>query len=307
MLPRTCVITVNYKGAEDTATCLASLQQSMVPAAIVVVDNTPNDPKLAAALSPFPEATLIRAAQNLGFGRGNNLGIDWALAKTACEFIFILNNDAMVETVTIQRLEQALDEHPEAGIVTARIVLVEEESKLWYGGGEIDWKRGGGRVPGVRGPVDSPLAMQSRHVSFASGCAMMVRRDILQCHGGFDPRFFMYEEDVELSLRIQEAGWKIWYESTALVHHVGQGSQKKGKAFLGRYNPNNPNLAFLVYHGMKNSLLNAHLHAQGSDKFMFRMFFPLVVLRRVVQWGMHLRMDALKSLIKAIHDYRAEK
>ena len=162
-------------------------------------------------------------------------------------------------------------------------------------------------MPGWLGASDAPLAMRSRHVTFASGCAMMIRKNILQELGGFDARYFMYEEHLELSLRIQNLGWKIWYESTAVIHHIVQGSQNRGRAFVGRYDPDNPNLAFLVYHGMKNSLLNAHLHAKGKDKFIFRMFFPLVVLRRVFQWAIHGRIDALKSLVRALHDYQVEK
>lgn len=298
---------MNYKGTQDTAACLRSLYTSDIVLRIVVVDNTPNDPDLSVVMANFPDVHLIYASENLGFGRGNNLGIEWVLANTDCEFVFILNNDATVRSDAIKQLEAAMDNHPEAGIVTARIVMAEDPSLLWYGGGEVDWKRGGGNVPGWLGTADSPLAMRSRHVTFASGCAMMIREKILQKLGGFDVRYFMYEEDLEISLRIQNLGWEIWYESMALIHHVGQGSQIKGTAFVGRYDPRNPNLAFLVYHGMKNSLLNAHLYAKGIDKFMFRMFFPLVVLRRVFQWAIHRRIDALKSLVKALHDYRAEK
>jgi GT2 family glycosyltransferase len=307
MMCRTVVILVNYKGAQDTAICLRSLHESEVVPRVVLVDNTPNDLDLADVIREYPDVHLIRAPENLGFGVGNNLGIEWALSNTDCEYFFILNNDAAVRPEAIKQLEAAMDRHPEAGIVTARIVMVEDPSRLWYGGGEVDWKRGGGSVPGWLGKADAPLAMRSRHVTFASGCAMIIRKKILQVLVGFDARYFMYEEDLELSLRIQNLGWKIWYESSALIHHVGQGSQKKGTAFVGRYDPRNPNLSFLVYHGMKNSLLNAHLHAKGKDKFMFRMFFPLVVSHRVFQWAIHGRIDALKSLVKALHDYQAEK
>lgn len=304
---RTSVITINYHGAVDTATCVASLVESTVPLAIVVVDNTPNDPELEAALAPFPQVTLLRASENLGFGRGNNLGIEWALNSTNCEFIFIFNNDATVEAHTVQVLEQALDGHPESGIVSPRIVLAEEPNKLWYGGGEVDWKRGGGKVPGVLGAADAPLAILPRYVTFASGCAMMMRRSIIEKIAGFDQRFFMYEEDLELSLRMQESGWKIWYEPKALVRHVGQGSQKKQDEFMVLFHPKNPNLPFYAYHVVKNRLLNMWMHAYGKNWLIFVSVFPVFISIKLIQWLMHGRLGAVKNVMKAVRDYRNEK
>jgi GT2 family glycosyltransferase len=304
---RTCVILVNYAGAEDTANCLRSLLAGDIIPQLVVVDNTPDDPELSPMVAGYPDAELIRAPENLGFGRGNNLGIVWALKNTECEFIFILNNDAMVKPDAIRQMEAAMDHHPEAGIVTARIVLAEDESKLWYGGGEVDWRRGGGRVPGVLGPADAPLAVQARHVTFASGCAMMVRSEILRQHEGFDSRFFMYEEDLELSLRVQECGVKIWYEPNALVSHIGQGSQKGNEKFYSRYDPKNTNLVFLVYQGVKNSLLNMDMHARSMNRAQFFLVFPVILLIRCCKWIIHGRYDAVISAFKAIKDYFKER
>lgn len=304
---RSCVIEVNYKNSGETRKSLVSLAISTVPVKTVVVDNTPNDPELEVALAPFQDVHLIRAPKNLGFGRGNNLGIDWALRQTDCEFVLILNNDATIKPDAIERMEAAMDAHPEAAIVAARIVLAEDESKLWYGGGEVDWRCGGGRVPGVPGPADAFLAMQARYVSFASGCAMIIRRNVLQELGGFDKRFFMYEEDLELSLRVQEAGWKIWYEPTALISHVGQGSQKKKNKFISRYDSRNPSLVFLVYHGFKNCLLNMGMHAHSWKKIQFMTFFPAFLCVKCAQWVMRGRFDAIRSALTAIRDYRRER
>jgi GT2 family glycosyltransferase len=305
---KTYVITVNYKGAEDTAKCLASLKKSSVPVQAVVVDNTPNDSELEEALAPFENVHLIRAPENLGFGRGNNLGIDWALQQDDCEYVLILNNDATVKPDAIERMQAAMEAHPEAAIVTARIVLAEDESKLWYGGGEVDWRRGGGRVPGVLGPADAPLAMRARYVSFASGCAMLVRRDVLQKHGGFDQRYFMYDEDLELGLRMSAHGWKIWYEPTGLIVHEGQGSLKKeqGGKFIGAWAPNNPNLPFYVYHIMRNRLLTMHAYARGSGRTQFRIYFPLFVVAKLYRFVLNRRWKAVKAMYEGWQAYRKE-
>lgn len=301
---KTCVVTVNYKGAEDTAACVASLRESSVPVSIVVVDNTPNDLALEGALSPYPDIKLIRAPENLGFGRGNNLGIDWALANIDCEFIFILNNDAMVEADTMQRLEWAMDAHPDAGILAPRIVLAEDPNVLWYGGGEVDWRRGGGIVPGVLGASTAPLAMQSRCITFASGCAMLIRREVLDKIGGFDDRYFMYEEDLEFGLRAQKASYSIWYEPLALVRHIGQGSMRKGGTFIGLWSPANPRLPFYVYHIVRNRLLTMYLHARNIQRLKFTIGFPMLIMIKLMQFIHHRRWDGVKAIFQGWIAYR---
>ncbi|QJD30659.1 glycosyltransferase family 2 protein [Methylococcus geothermalis] len=305
---RTYVITVNYHGSADTANCLASLERSTVPVKTVVVDNTPDDPALEKALSPFENIKLIRAPENLGFGRGNNLGIDWALQQPDCEYILILNNDATIKADAIKRMEAAMDTHPEAAIVTARIVLAEDESKLWYGGGEVDWRRGGSQVPGVLGPAAAPLAMQSRHVSFASGCAMLVRREVLERYGGFDERYFMYEEDLELGLRLTNEGWKIWYEPSAIIVHKGQGSlrREQGSRFIGAWMPDNPNLSFYAYHIMKNRLLTMKQYMKGKDRIRFYVYFPLFLLAKLFRFALHRRWRAIQAMYDGWRAYRDE-
>lgn len=295
---------MNYKGAQDTAVCLRSLYASDIVPRIVVVDNTPNDPDLADVIAEYPEVHLIRAAENLGFGRGNNLGITWALAESDCEFIFIFNNDATVEHDTIARLEAVLDAHPEAGMVTPRVVFMDKPDVLWYGGGEISWWRGGGLVPGIFGESNAPLAMKAREVSFASGCSMLLRRELMQLLVGFDERFFMYEEDLELCLRSQELGWKIRYEPSALVLHKVQASSRGDQGYVGMLSPDNRNLTFYVYHVMRNRLLNMRLHAKGRNKLIYIIGFPMFTLKKFAEYTLHKRWDGLAAIFRGWRSYR---
>ncbi len=303
-MTQVAVVLVNYFGAEDTALCLESLRQSDESVQVVLVDNSPNDPELKKVLQNHPETHLINASENLGFGTGNNLGIDWVLSRTNCEYIFILNNDATVKPDTLTHLIRAMNKHSEAGIVAPRIVLAEDPSRLWYGGGEVDWKRGGGRVPGVPGPADAPLAMTPRYVTFASGCTMFVRRQVLEEHKGFDPRFFMYEEDLELSLRVQKSGWKIWYEANALVVHVGQASLRKSGKFSGAWDPKNPNLPFYAYHMSRNRLITMHEHARGMNRVTFFVFFSIFVSIKLVRFMINFRWDGVCAMFQGFHSYK---
>jgi len=303
-MTRTVVVLVNFQGAKDTYNCINSLLTSSVSPRLVVVDNTPNDPEIDAVVENYPGAKLIRSPRNLGFGQGNNLGIEWALANTDCEFFFILNNDAMLEVDTLKHLEMTMDTKPNAGLSVPRIVLAEDPSVLWYGGGEVDWKRGGAFVPGWMRKADSPLAMCGRYVTFASGCAMLIRRKVLEKVGSFDKRYFMYEEDLEFCLRAQESGYAIWYEPIALVRHVGQGSMRKGGKFFGILSPENPRLPFYVFHIVRNRLLTIYLHLNGLEFLKFLLGFHLFILAKLTRFIFHWRWDGIKAVYQGWVAYR---
>lgn len=303
MFYRTAVIIVNWNNHEDTTKCIDSLKQSKTPCKIIVVDNA-SDKNDVERLNQVERITLIKNAENLGFGRGNNVGIRWALINTDCKFIFLLNNDATVKEDTISKLEVAMDAHHEAGVVTPRIVLSENPNMLWYGGGEVSWGKGGAKIPGYMGPADAKIALIEREVTFASGCAMLIRRPVLEKVGGFDPRFFMYEEDLELCLRICDAGWRIVYIPDALVLHKVQGSRRKnGIEFLPILHPCNPKLPFYFYQITKNKLLTFSRHAKGIRLLQFWFFFTIYWALKCIQFLMNKRWDAIFAMAKGIREF----
>lgn len=300
---KTCVISVSYRGSADTAACVESLLNSVDPGSIVVVDTTPNDPYLENALEFAPELTLIRACGNIGYGRAVNLGIEWALSHTLCEFFLFMNNDAVVLSDSIARLESAMISHPEAGLMAPRIVCLHNNSVLWYGGGEIDWRRASAYTPGFNAASNAPLALKEREVTFASGCALFVRRSAITRLVGFDPRFFMYEEDVELCLRAQELGIRIRYIPQSLVLHRVQGSSRDATNDRSDFwSCENPSLPFYTFHVMRNRMLNIQLHARGWERLVALTFFPFLLLRRAIPFLLGGRYDAVTAMLKGILD-----
>ncbi len=300
---KTCVISVSYRGSADTAACVGALLASAPPVSIVIIDTTPHDPELQDAMAFAPQVTLLRASENIGFGRANNLGIEWALRNTDCEFLFLLNNDAIVLPDAIARLEAAMDSHPGVGIMAPRIACLHDRDVLWYGGGEIDWRRASAFTPGSGGAADAPLAIKERDVTFASGCALFMRRSIASKLGGFDPRFFMYEEDVELCLRAAESGIRIRYVPQALVLHRAQGSSRttdSGPADF--WSCANPSLPFYAFHVMRNRLLNIRLHARGWRRLVALVCFPALIARRTIPFLLGGRIDAIAAMVRGIID-----
>jgi GT2 family glycosyltransferase len=302
-MSRTCVILVSYRGAADTAACVRSLLASDAQVEIVVVDTTPNDALLAEALAFAPSVVLLRAPSNLGFGGGNNLGLRWAAVHRPLEFIFLLNNDTVIFPSTIARLEEGMDAHPGVGILTPRIAYLDHPERLWYGGGEVDWRRAGVVAPGFNRNADAPLALAERDVSFASGCALFIRSSAMRLLGGFDARFFLYEEDVDLCLRARKLGIRIHYLPQSLLLHKAQGSSRNDQQERHDFfDPANPSLDLLCYHVFRNRLLNLLLHARGGDLCTALAWFPILLLRRMVPLMCAGRWDAVCATLRGLRD-----
>lgn len=304
-MPKTCVVVVNYNGAADTALCLASLQASQSPVQVVVVDTTPHDASLAQVLAQYPQAQLIQAGENLGFGRGNNVGIRWALRHTACEYLFLLNNDASVFPDSIAQLEAYLESHAGVSILTPRIAYRDDPGKLWYGGGDVDWRRVSAFTPAFNQSVSSPSAMVERDVTFASGCALFMRRSAMELVRGFDSRFFMYEEDVEWCLRAQAKGLAIRYVPSVLILHRAQGGSKSEQEAdrTDFWSVRNPSLPFYAFHVIRNRLFNLALHARGTDRLKALLFFPAFIARRAGPFLLGRRPDAVLAMFKGALDF----
>jgi hypothetical protein len=300
-MAKTAVVLLNYNNVTDTTHCVNSLLALSEPVQIILVDNASTEKGIEEIAALSPQIELIQSDANLGFGRGNNLGIRWALQHTDCDYIFVLNNDTTVEPDVVSQLESFMDSHKDIGVAAPRILMMETNDCLWYGGGYIYWPKGSARAPGYRGPANSATAMEERDVSFASGCAMFIRRKVFEEIGGFDPRYFMYEEDVELCLRIQAANWKIRYLPSAVIWHRGQGSTRAGKQkFLSIQDPNNPKLAFFTYHITRNKLLNMATHASGKNMLMFWSIFPFHLGLSVAKFAVHGRWDAIAAAAKGV-------
>ncbi len=303
-MPKTCVVIVSYRGAADTAICLASLASSLGPVQVVVVDTTPYDPELSAVLDRFPGVHLIQAKENLGFGRGNNVGIRWALEHSDCAYFFLLNNDAAVFPDSIPKLESYLEGHMELSILTPRIAYRDDPKKLWYGGGEIDWRRVSAVAPGFNGSVDAPAALQERNVTFASGCALFMRRGAMEVIRGFDSRFFMYEEDVEWCLRAHAKGFVIRYVPSVLILHRAQGGSKSEEEDRTDFwAVTNPRLPFYAFHVIRNRLFNLSMYARGRDRVKALLFFPAFIARRAGPFLLGRRPDAVAAMFKGAADF----
>ena len=211
--PRVAVVVVCHNSADDVARSLAALGAQLAPAdEVVVVDNASSDRTAQAAREALPRAEVIEAADNLGFAAGCHVG---ARASRSPLLLF-LNPDAVPATGCLEALRAAADARPGWGSWQALVTLpdgrhVNTDGNLvhWLGFG---WAGGMGRELDA---VDGGL----RDVGFASGAALVVRRDAWDAAGGFYEPYFMYGEDIDLGLRLRLAGWASGVVPEARVAH----------------------------------------------------------------------------------------
>jgi GT2 family glycosyltransferase len=214
------VIVVSYNQRDRLLAGLAS-----VPSAgtrLIVVDNDSDDDSVAAVRERFPHADLVALERNVGFGAAVNRGA----ARGDAPYILLLNNDARLQPTALIALTSALqapevvaagplmlgpDGQCELSINRSLSACNEARFKL------VEALYRDGRGP-IAGAVRERMA-HSRAVRSLSGACMLLRRDAFERVGGFDERFFLYAEDVDLCLRLRQGGGKLMYVAQAIVEH----------------------------------------------------------------------------------------
>jgi GT2 family glycosyltransferase len=163
----------------------------------------------------------IDRPDNPGYAEAVNEGLYLGLAR-GFQFFFICNNDVLLEPGTIAALREALVQHPEVGAVSPIITFYPAIDRVWFAGGTLWGDMLVTRHPGYTGRVKTYPSLFP--TEYLSGCALMVRRAVLEEVGLMPEGYFMYMEDVEWSLKMRRAGWTLAVLGKPLVHHVASAS-----------------------------------------------------------------------------------
>jgi GT2 family glycosyltransferase/glycosyltransferase involved in cell wall biosynthesis len=225
------VVLVNFRGTDDTIEAIRHLREVDWPAddlEIVVVENGSGDDSLARLRAEAPGIVLVESNENLGFAGGCNLGV----ARSTGEYLAFLNNDARPDSAWIRAAVSAFSESESIGAVASR-VLDWEGTLVDYTGSAMTWF-GQGYKPSTAEPY-VPLGDVRRDVLFGTGSAMFVRRSVFEALGGFDERYFMFFEDVDLGWRLNLRGWRFVYEPASLAFHKHHASMTSFGAHKEHY------------------------------------------------------------------------
>jgi GT2 family glycosyltransferase len=230
--PSVSVVIVSWNARRYLAQCLESLvaAPSDCPMEVLVVDNASEDGSAELVERDYPQFRVIRTGSNLGFARGNNIGIKAGSAK----YIALVNSDVKVLANCLDHLVEYCEAHPDVGMVGPRVLGADGKLQrscrgfpsLWNmfcRALALDtlfpkWKL-------VTGYELSHWAQDTeRTVDMLSGCFWLVRRQALERVGLLDEKFFMYGEDMDWCRRFWDSGWKVVFVPSAEAIHYGGGS-----------------------------------------------------------------------------------
>lgn len=247
---------------------------------IIVVDNGSKDSSPEYLHNLFPDIRILPQDRNLGFAAGCNVGMRLALEQSV-EFVLPLNNDTVVDPGFLTELEQLAEHHPQAAMISPKIYFWDMPDRFWWAGGSFSLWTGMAKHIG-RKEKDVGQFDHDVELDWATGCAVLIRTDALRKTGLFDETFFGNAEDLDLSLRMKNAGYKIWFAPRAkLWHKEGVDYRKNAGEYLRKFT------------GTRNLLYVMRKHARAIQ---WLTFLPNFLVRYV---GFYLALSVLRR------DYRS--
>lgn len=248
------IILVNWNGYKYTRDCLESLVNVKSPMfQAVVVDNGSTDSSVTKLREDFTDVIYLENKENLGFTGGNNVGIEWSL-NNGFDYILLLNNDTVVKPNFLTELMNAFEANQEVGAVQPLIFAGSEGNAIWNGGSYIN------KWTGLTRTIkdDSKILNASKYVDWLTGCCILTSAEIIRKIGPLREEFFAYYEDVEWSMRLKEAGFKLLLQPTSQLHHIGGASgKKKSKENEGSVFP------IIHYYNIRNQFWTITLHKKS--------------------------------------------
>jgi GT2 family glycosyltransferase len=268
-------VVLNWNGKADTAQCLESLRAARVPAGVawtrLVVDNGSTDGSLDELPARFPEVRFHATGENLRWAGGNNAGLTLALDEGA-DGVLLLNNDTALEPSCLERLLEAIERHPKAGLFGPTI-LSWDGARIWSAGGDVWPALGWGAHRGLGRPWDpSEPRPEVEPCGYLTGAALYVTRACLEQVGLLDDGYYLYGEDADYCLRARARGFACLYVPKAVMRHRVSGSS-------GAASP------FKAYHRTRAGLRLASVHAQGLGRATWPLVFPLLLLAQSAAWA----------------------
>lgn len=283
MMKNLTISIVNFNSGEYLARCLDSIKsvENEADIRVVVVDNASTDGSLILAKEKFPKYRFIENEKNVGFGTANNQ----VLKNLETEYVLILNPDCLLEKGVLKELLTYYEKNPDTGVMTCKIILPDGSvdytahrglptpwaSLLYFFGDRTKYHL-----------TDRDLKIP-HEVDSVAGAFFLTTKKVLEKSGLFDEKFFLYGEDIDLCVRIKEAGFKvIYYPYVSITHFKGVSSGlKEHSQDITQANLETKKLAVDSFY--KAMLIFYDKHFKGKYFFLINW---LVYLGIYLKWGL---------------------
>ena len=290
MRPKVFIIILNYNGWKDTRECLKSLEVlNYNNFEVIVVDNGSKE-KLKCESLNFKIVQFFNK-ENLGFSRGNNIGIKYALENNT-NYILLLNNDIIARPDFLEKLVKVAENDKKTGILGPRIYkysLDKSLNKVHFAGGKINWL--------YTKAIHQKRAeyKQTLNSDYITGACMLIKRKVIDKIGLMPEKYFLYFEDVDWCLKAQRAGYKCVLVPNAKIWHKVSQSTKPGS------------FSYIYYH-TRNGLLLAKRNAPFFIKTIaclngffvyFKQVLKLIIFPSKRKWS--------KAIMLGISDFYKNK
>ncbi len=287
--PAVVLLTVTYQSAGFIDEWAASVRALRYPnLRIVVVDSASTDGTVDRVRELLPQADVIAGQENFGFARGNNVGLDRALAGP-CDFVLFMNSDA---TTTPDALDRLLSVADDRTVAIPKILWYFDHRIISTHAGGFDWTLGLFRDT-FHGKPDGPASSVPRELETASFCCALVPRALFTEVGRFDEAFFMYYEETDLLKRARDRGFRIRYVPDAVVYHRESGSSGGGWM-----------TPFKLYYATRNRPYLVRKHQRSALRYAF---FTLYFWATRIPQGLGLlargQQVMLRAMLLGVADY----
>ncbi|MDO5836488.1 MAG: glycosyltransferase family 2 protein [Methanobacterium sp.] len=253
-------------------------------------------------ISSGKKIIILKNKKNYGYAQGNNLAINFAMKNLQCDYILILNNDTVVHKYLLQEMVDTAIINEKAGAITPKVYYYDYNGRqdvISHAGEKFNLYIGRGKRCG-KDQIDNGQCDQTRKVDTIEGCSILLKTEILQEVGLFDPLYFAYWEDTDLSFRIRQQGYELLYVPQAMIWH------KIGVSWDSYFS------YFVIYHYLvRNRLIFMWRFASALQKTTFTIFFIfyliLNVLIMVFKEDLTNSKKGFQGIIHGILDFRKVK
>lgn len=235
-MPKVFIIILNWNGLNDTLECLDSVfKLGYQDYEVVVVDNCSSDDSVETIRRKYPQLFLIENSKNLGFAGGNNVAMKYAVMAGA-DYVWLLNNDTVVEPDSLSKLVVEAEKSLKIGLVSPVIHHYCNRENVEFMGAYADFADF--KITLVKHPNE--LERQSvRRNLILWGTALLIKREVIETVGYLSEKYFAYAEDCDYSIRALRSNYQTSVRLDANIFHKGArstGSHSPIKVFLGMRN-----------------------------------------------------------------------